>query len=89
MSSVYIYPQSRRKMRVGEDISRMTRSERLVVERMLGELETEMRKVQEEMNELRRQLKATYTSRRRARERVCQRERRALQLCKPDRVDGR
>jgi len=37
----------------------MTRSERLVVERMLGELETEMRKVEEEMNELRRQLKAT------------------------------
>jgi hypothetical protein len=68
----------------------MTRSERLVVERMLGELETEMRQVQEEMNELRRQLKATDISRRRARQRVCQREvRRALQLCKPDRVDGR
>ena len=41
------------------------------------------------VNELRRQLRATYTSRRRARQRVCQRERRALQLCKPDRVDGR
>ena len=68
----------------------MTRSERLVVERMLGELETEMRQVQEEMNELRRQLKGTDTSRRRAPQRVCQREeRRALQLCKPDRVDGR
>ena len=68
----------------------MTRSERLVVERMLGELETEMRKVQEEMNELRRQLKATDISRRRARQRVCQREvRRALRLCRPDCVDGR
>jgi hypothetical protein len=68
----------------------MTRSERLVVERMLRELETEMRKVQDEMIELRRQLKGTDISRRRARHRVCQREqRRALQLCKPDRVDGR
>ena len=69
----------------------MTRSERLVVERMLGELEIEMRKVQEEINELRRRLRATDMSRRRrAGQRVCQREeRRALQLCKPDRVDGR
>jgi hypothetical protein len=68
----------------------MTRSERLVVERMLGELEMEMRQVQEEMNELRRQLKATYTSRRRrTRQRVCQREERRALLCKPDRVDGR
>ena len=78
-------------MRVGEDISRMTRSERLVVERMLGELETEMRKVQEEINELRRQLKAMDISRRRARQRVCQRKERraALRPCKPDSVDGR
>ena len=68
----------------------MTRSERLVVERMLTELEAEMRSVQEEMNELRRQLRATDTSRRRARQRVCQREeRQALQLRKPDRVNGR
>jgi hypothetical protein len=68
----------------------MTRSERLVVERMLVELETEMRSVQEEMNELRRQLRVTGTSPRRARQRVCQlKERRALQLRKPDRVNGR
>ncbi len=69
----------------------MTRAEKLVVERMLGVLEIEMRSVQEEINELRRRLRATDMSRRRrARQRVCQREeRKALRLRKPDRVDGR
>ena len=68
----------------------MTRSERLVIERMLAELEAEMRSVQEEMDELRRQLRVTGTSPRRARQRVCKREeRRSLELRKPDRVNGR
>jgi hypothetical protein len=55
----------------------MTRSERLVLERVLVELEVEMGKVQEEIDELRRRLKSTGINRlRRPRGRVCTREER-------------
>jgi hypothetical protein len=50
----------------------MTRSERLALERVLTELEIEMRKVQEEIDELRRRLGGTgMTKRRRAPRRLC------------------
>ena len=50
----------------------MTRSERLALERVLTELEIEMRKVQEEIDELRRRLSGTgMTKRRRTPRRLC------------------
>ena len=56
----------------------MTRSERLILEKVLIELETEMKKVQEEIDELRRTLRGKETRRRgRANDRMCVRSVRA------------
>jgi hypothetical protein len=50
----------------------MTRSEKLILERVLFELETEMKKVQDEIDELRRALKSKGIRRRgRANDRMC------------------
>ena len=45
----------------------MTRSERVLLERVLLELEVEMKKVQEEMDKLRQRLKGTGATHRRYR----------------------
>ena len=56
----------------------MTRSEKLVLEKVLFELETEMKKVQEEIDELRRTLRNKGMRRpSRAHDRICVRSVRA------------
>ena len=54
----------------------MTRSERLALEKVLVELEFEMRKVQEEIDELRRRLRITGITKRRSSIRMCARRER-------------
>jgi len=58
----------------GEERQQMTRSERIVLERVLLELEKEMKNVQLEIDQLRTRLRSTDISRRRRSQvRMCRR----------------